>query len=189
MRQSMIREATPADVDQIVHVVNAAYRPVPGAEGWTHESVLVTGDRVTTEQVAHAIEHAQVLVALCDSHCVGCVQIEASGRVAHIGMLAVLPTYQTAGLGKELLAAAEQYAQLKLRAAVFELLVVAQRRELIDFYLRRGYEETSRHLTYPVEAGVGKPIHAEICLVVLRKCSGEPGTPTAGTPSRVTRDA
>lgn len=164
-----IRTAKVDDAAQIAEVVNAAYRPGPGQEGWTHESALVAGSRVTLEQVVEALAGSMVLVAFSESGVVGCVQIQAEEREAHIGMLAVLPSIQAAGLGKMLLAAAERYAVDSLQASLFVLHVVAERRELIDFYLRRGYRETGECEPYPVEAGVGNPLDADISLSILQK--------------------
>ena len=86
-----IRIAETNDAAQIVDIVNAAYRPGPGQEGWTHESALVAGSRVTLEQVIEALAGSTVLVAFSESGVDGCVQIQAKDREAHIGMLAVLP--------------------------------------------------------------------------------------------------
>lgn len=169
MEPVLLRRAAIEDAPHIVTVVNSAYRPAPGEEGWTHESALVTGSRIDLEQVYQAIESSTVLVAFYGFQLVGCVQIQAKGIESFIGMLAVLPSNQTAGLGKKLLAEAESYAQSHLSAQRLVLLVVTDRRELIDFYVRRGYEETGEFVAYPTNSGVGKPLSSDARLAVLHK--------------------
>lgn len=164
-----VRPATLNDVAEITEVINTAYRPSPGSGGWTHESALVGGNRVIPEQVHQAIESSRVLVAAYPSGLTGCVQIQITGREAHIGMLAVSPSVQMSGIGKRLLAEAEYHAKLNLGAEVSILLVVERRRELIEFYLRRGYTETGKLHPYPVDAGVGSPLEPATYLAELRK--------------------
>lgn len=171
MEQISVRKAATEDAEHIVALVNAAYRPAPGSEGWTHEAALVTGSRIDLGQILRTLESSTVLVAVRGSQLIGCVQIQAQGQESHIGMLAVLPSAQTAGLGKKLLAEAECYAQAGFGAQLFVLLVVAERRDLINFYVRRGYEETGEYQPYPIEAGVGTPVDPNACLAVLHKSS------------------
>ena len=74
-------------------------------------------------------------------------------------------------LGRSLLAKAESIATSIFGAELFVLLVVAERRELIDFYLRRGYKETRNFRAYPVETGVGTPFNPNARLAVWHKSS------------------
>lgn len=171
MDKILFRLAETKDAETIVAIVNAAYRPAPGSEGWTHESALVSGSRTDLAQVCQAIEVSIVLVAVHGAQLVGCVQIQAKEQASYIGMLAVLPSVQSLGLGKKLLAEAERYAQSSFGAQLFVLLVMADRRALIQFYLRRGYEETGEFQAYPVGAGVGTPLSPDARLTVLRKRS------------------
>jgi len=115
MRQFSIREAVKQDIEHIVEVVNAAYRPAPGSEGWTHEAALVSGNRTNMEQVAQALRDSKILVAICGSKLAGCVQIQPEGPEVHIGMLAVLPSFQAMGLGKSLLMEAELITVFEVR--------------------------------------------------------------------------
>lgn len=164
-----IRKAQTEDTARIVELVNSAYRPVPGTEGWTHETALVSGARVQSAHVAQALESSTVLVGVLDSRLVGCVEIQTKGKEAYIGMLAVQPALQAGGLGKQLLAEAEQYAEEHLGAEQFALVVIASRTELLQFYIRRGYTETGEQLAYPLDSGVGNPKANAMALTVLRK--------------------
>lgn len=169
MPQVQIRKAELTDTDNVTQLVNRAYRPATGSEGWTHESAMVSGDRITPQKVAAAIQAGTVLVADTDHDLVGCVQVEVTDRIAHIGMLAVDPLLQTAGIGKKLLTRAEELARHSHNAQVGVLVVIAARKELLAFYQRRGYSITGENSTYPTDAGVGTPHKEAMVLASLRK--------------------
>ncbi|TVP57907.1 MAG: GNAT family N-acetyltransferase [Halomonadaceae bacterium] len=167
-----VRVATLDDAEGIAGLVNRAYRPEPGAQGWTHESGLVTGARIQVGALQRSLQETAVLLAFSGDELIGCVQVEGKQgkeKEAHVGMLAIAPAWQTGGFGKRLLAAAEAYGAGVLGVQVFVLIVIASRRELIEFYLRRGYRETGESLPYPVAANVGTPLDPATALTVLRK--------------------
>jgi ribosomal protein S18 acetylase RimI-like enzyme len=85
-------------------------------------------------------------------------------------MLAVDPSLQTSGIGKLLLAHAEELAVQTFNAQVGVLVVIAARTELVEFYLRRGYSKTEEWSQYPIDAGVGTPEKEAMLLTTLRKC-------------------
>lgn len=172
MHTYYFRTAISADAPHISALVNAAYRPAAGAEGWTHESALIAGQRTNPAQVTDLLHspHGAVLLA-CDAQqqIHGCVHIEAHQDQAHIGLLAVTPTLQGSGLGKQVLARAEHYAAEHFAATQLLLTVVQARQELRAFYLRRGYRPSGEIHRYPVNAGVGQPHAGELLLEVLIK--------------------
>lgn len=169
MEEVQITKAELVDAEAIARLVNQAYRPAEGGEGWTHESELVSGIRVDVEAVLLAIQSSRVLVGSIGQEPVGCVQIEMKGNAAHIGMLAVDPSRQAGGIGKLLLERAEQFAVLEKGAEFALLAVITERTELIEFYIRRGYSPTGEQLPYPVDTGVGVPVKEAMPLVVLKK--------------------
>lgn len=171
MNQLQIRKATIEDVVEIAGLVNGAYRPQPGYEGWTHESSLVSGERINANQVADLLSDSVILAGLHCSKIVACIQIMSEGNDAYIGMLAVEPDRQTFGLGTMMLMEAETYAKSSLGATEFMLVVIRARNELVEFYRRRGYQETGKRLAYPMNSGFGEPRNAELDLIVLRKSS------------------
>lgn len=171
MNIDSFRVAVPADAPAIATLVNAAYRPADGNGGWTHESAFISGDRTTATQVRAAMsrDDSAVLLGLTDDRTVACVQVEHEGSHCYIGMLAVLPALQGAGIGKEMLAHAERYAVAHCQANEARMLVVSARSELIAFYLRRGYVPTDTTMPYPSAAGVGRPRRDGITIQVLAK--------------------
>src|SRR4051812_3214814 len=103
MSKLNFRIASVNDAEAIARLVNAAYRPLPEAGGWTHESNIVSGNRTSAAQVEALINQSVVILVAHGSTVVACVHIESKDNEAHIGMLAVEPTLQAAGVGKLLL--------------------------------------------------------------------------------------
>lgn len=159
------------DAPAIATLVNEAYRPKDGRGGWTHESSLISGSRIDARQVEALIArpNSAILIAKQQTDIVACVHIEKEGTNAHIGMLAVSPSFQGTGIGKQLLAHAEETAAARFLPARFVMAVVSLRSELLAFYIRRGYKPTGETLPYPVDANVGSPIDGTLKLEVLHK--------------------
>jgi len=126
---------------------------------------------MTAEQVAELLVRpdSMILVSLEQDEIIACAHIEKHGHSCHIGMLAVQPTLQATGVGKQMLVFAEQFAKSHFSAEKFVMQVMSSRIELIDFYLRRGYHKTGVLLDYPIAAGVGVPIYPGLTLERLEK--------------------
>ena len=169
-----MRVATAADAEEIAGLVNRAYRPAPGLEGWTHESALVAGPRTSAEMVRALQRRGSAVLVLCRAgRIVACVHVEAKpsehGAAAYIGMLATEPVEQAIGLGKRMLACAEEYAVAEFGARVFRMSVLVSRPELLAFYLRRGYVRSGALEGFPDDAGAGAPRVAGLLLETLVK--------------------
>lgn len=182
------RIANEFDAKAIAEVVNRAYRPEPGAAGWTHESDLVSGNRTSAIQVTETLAklNSVILVGLKNSEIVACVHVEKEGGNSHIGMLAVNPAVQAVGAGKQMLTSAEKYATEVFCAEKFIMVVVSSRSELISFYRRRGYQQVGTVMDYPLSAGVGIPKNSALKIEVLEKRSNiafERDAPKVARPS------
>lgn len=168
--QPLLRKAREADVEAIASLVNRAYRPTGQEHGWTHESDLVAGRRISAPQLlAMLTPRSEVLILEMDARIVACAHVKASSSDACIGMLATEPELQAQGLGSRMLRCAEQYAATQFQATAFLMSVVSQRPELLAFYARRGYVRTGGALPYPVGTDVGAPRVAGLALIALRK--------------------
>lgn len=125
-----IRAAGTDDAEVLARLVNTAYEV---------EQFFVDGDRTNAEDIRAEMTHGTFLVAASpDGHLDGCVYVSARDATGYFGMLAVAPDAQRRGLGRRLIAAAEDW----LRAAprdVVHILVVNLREDLIAFYERLGY--------------------------------------------------
>ena len=165
------RMACSPDAEAIAQLVNKAYRPEAGVSGWTHESDLVSGSRTRISQIEAILSmpDSVIIVGFKGSEIVSCVHVEKDQSHSHIGMLAVNPVLQGAGLGKQMLAQAESYASENFASEKFIMGVVTSRAELIAFYLRQGYQKTGLITDYPESAGVGIPKHAGLKVEILEK--------------------
>lgn len=137
-----IRPATPADAAALQPLVQGAYRGEAARGGWTHEADLLDGERISDEEIAALLADPaeRLLVAEDDGRVVGCVRVgERGGGLAELGLLAVEPARQTAGIGAALIGAAEALARDTLGATLIEMTVIDSRAELIAYYTRRGY--------------------------------------------------
>jgi GNAT superfamily N-acetyltransferase len=121
------------DAEAITSLINSAFRLA--------ESFLIDRDRIDRESVHSLLVKGNFLVATDKSVLVGCVYVEPRGERAYLGLLAVEPQRQNAGLGSKLMKAAEEYCT-QAGCRFMDLRIVNVRRELPSFYQRRGYIET-----------------------------------------------
>lgn len=163
------RPATANDAAAIARLVNAAYRPGDDSTSWTHESHLIAGTRTSAAQVESLLRQSHIIVGSIGNELVSCVQIEAHGPEAYIGLFAVAPERQGAGIGSATLAEAEAYAASLDSVERFAMLVVSARAELVAFYCRRGYVDSGERRDYPAGLGVGTPRGGRLDLAVLHK--------------------
>ena len=173
------RSATAADADGVVALVESAYRGDTSRVGWTTEADLLGGQRTDREEVDSLLARADVSLILASARepraqapdqlvgCV-CVRFEADAR-AIIGMFAVRPELQGAGLGSALLGEAERVARERgVRSA--EMTVLEQRPELLAWYGRRGYLPTGETEPFPYDnPRFGLPRRKDLRFSVLEK--------------------
>ena len=145
------RTATPEDVPAIVALVESAYRGDSGRRGWTTESDLLDGRRTDEADVGALIARPDSRIVLLerDDRLLGSCHVERHGETAYFGMFAIDPTQQTSGLGKLLLAEAENIAREEWGCGLMEMTVIVQRAELIAWYERRGYRRTGTYKPFP----------------------------------------
>jgi GNAT superfamily N-acetyltransferase len=101
------------------------------------------GDRLQGDSEFDALwERGTFLVKEADGTLAGCVYVEPRGERAYLGLLSIVPARQGTGLGKQLNAAAEQYAR-EQGCRWMDLRVVSPRAEqLLPVYRKLGYVET-----------------------------------------------
>jgi ribosomal protein S18 acetylase RimI-like enzyme len=147
------RLARKNDADSIVKLVNSAYRGDSSRAGWTTEADLLTGVRVQAEDVKELIETEGSMILLCiqNSEIVGSVNLLKTEDKAYLGMFAVNPLLQGAGIGKQFMQAAEALVKKEWHSTAMWMTVITSRHELIAYYERRGYQRTGRFVPFPAE--------------------------------------
>ncbi|MCK5830047.1 MAG: GNAT family N-acetyltransferase [Methylococcales bacterium] len=163
-----LKQANIDDAEEINSLINLAYR---GNDGWTKETDIVEGERSNIEDVNYLIknQNTYLLTAKTDGDLVACICIEEKENKAYIGSFAVSPDQQNIGVGKKILELAEKYASKKLGVTEFVMVVISQRKELIEFYERRGYKRTGKIDNYPVYLNVGVPSVKGLTIEYLAK--------------------
>ena len=195
-QQLMFRNATLADVSAVVELVESAYRGEASRAGWTTEADLLDGQRTDEIEIREIIcgthsrirlaEQSPAAVQILDqiqahtpsqeralphaASLVGCVRIENAGDAGYIGMVSVLPTLQSAGIGRQLLHEAERVIRDELRLPRARMTVIGQRDTLIAWYQRRGYSLTGKQEKFPYgQPRAGTPRRDDLYFEVLEK--------------------
>jgi ribosomal protein S18 acetylase RimI-like enzyme len=127
-----IRNAGKSDVEPIVRLVNTAFLV---------EQFFVERDRTNPEMIRGLMEKGRFLLAEEGPSLAGCVFVELRGERGYLGMLSVDPARQRRGLGRQLMAAAENYFR-EAGCRFSDLLIVNVRTELLTMYRQLGYVET-----------------------------------------------
>jgi GNAT superfamily N-acetyltransferase len=144
--------AQPKDVVALRALVEKCYRGDSAKQGWTHEADLLDDERTSEAELATVIANAEarILLATIDGKLAGTVTITNLGRGrAYLGMLCVDPDLQAEGLGRALIADAEDTAVEVFGANVMEMTVIDARPELIAYYERRSYARTGEKRPFP----------------------------------------
>jgi GNAT superfamily N-acetyltransferase len=177
------------DVAPLLALVTSAYRGEQSRAGWTTEADLLDGQRTDAPAIARIVTGRDSLILVAESpdvesgaagpglagaarpsSIVACCQLERRGPGAYFGMFAVRPTAQAGGIGSALLAEAERYALEAWGAAQLEMQVIAQREELIAWYVRRGYRPTGATKPFPYgDERFGLPKRSDLAFTVLAK--------------------
>lgn len=171
MNPLQFRKAVLEDAGTVAELVNSAYRGDYSRRGWTTEADLLDGRRTDAKEIVRLIglPDSLVLVCLDGSRLLVSVHIEKAGEHAHLGLFAVDPGFQGRGLGKQMLAYAENVARQELRVSKIVLSVISLRRELIAFYERHGYQCSGEIAPFPVNPALWTPKVEGLQLVKLQK--------------------
>ncbi|KAK4159615.1 acyl-CoA N-acyltransferase [Cladorrhinum sp. PSN259] len=150
------RIATPSDAPAIQPLVQSAYRGESSRKGWTTEADLLSGNRIDVAGITAKITAPNSAVILAyapeENRLIGCCEVlQKSSDVAYFGMFAVDPTRQAGGVGRQVLAYAEEHARLTFGVKKMEMSVIEVRKELIAWYMRRGYKDSGIRGEFPAE--------------------------------------
>lgn len=171
---SSLRRATSADAAAIVALVERCYRGEASRAGWTTEADLLDGHRTDLQEILRALATPNTSIWLLDGveeGVLGSVRLDFDPRDASVllGMFAIEPTRQNQQLGRKVLAAAEDRMRA-LGATLGRMHVLVQRHELLAWYVRRGWRQTTTHVPFPYdEPHHGLPRRDDLEFVVLEK--------------------
>nr|WP_315158222.1 GNAT family N-acetyltransferase [uncultured Flavobacterium sp.] len=166
----MITQATIADAAELSALINSAYRGEASKKGWTTEANLLEGTRTSEEELTTIISSPNhyLLKFTSNEKIIGSVLLIAKNEALYLGMLTVSPELQNGGIGKQLLAVAEEHAR-SLGLNAIQMTVIGIRKELLNWYLRKGYEDTGKREPFPFGEGDKALTSAPLDFMVLEK--------------------
>ncbi|MTH14432.1 GNAT family N-acetyltransferase [Flavobacterium sp. LC2016-01] len=146
----MISKATLADISALNILINSAYRGESSKKGWTTEAHLLEGKRTDEQEMTAIFQDSKntILKFTEDDKIIGSVLLVEKGQQLYLGMLTVSPELQNSGIGKKLLAEAENHAK-SLGLSSIIMTVISVREELIAWYKRHGYVDTGEREAFP----------------------------------------
>jgi GNAT superfamily N-acetyltransferase len=124
-----IRFAEQPDLPNLMALINKAFLV---------ETFFIQGDRLTTDDTRAWFQKGRFLLAEENNALAGVIYVELRGDRSYFGLLSVDPTRQKSGLGRRLIAAAEEFAR-EMGAHHMDITVVDLRTELPPFYRKLGY--------------------------------------------------
>ncbi|KAF5702033.1 murein transglycosylase [Fusarium mundagurra] len=182
------RPATPQDVIPLRALIMSAYRGPDSRAGWTTEADLLADERISPTDLLAKITDPNGAVILAftsspsssgtstpegdsDPRLVGCCEVvQKDSERAYFGLFAVSPKLQAGGIGKQVLAHAENYAVRNWGTKIMTMWVIWTRKELIEWYIRRGYVKTGEKSPFPYEGLVnGKALRDDLYFDHLEK--------------------
>ncbi len=123
------RFAVESDLPAIIALVNQAFQV---------EAFFILRDRLSPEDAREYFTNGRFLLAEENGALAGCVYVELRGDRCYLGLLSVDPARQKTGLGRRLVAAAEEFGR-EMGTHHMDLTVVNLRTELPPFYEKLGY--------------------------------------------------
>lgn len=126
----------------MTHVIARPYQHPQDWEGWkrVNETTGLFDPRIDTPEALQTIAEQEsthaALVAEADGNIVAIAALEMVGSWAHIWRLAVLPEYQSRGVGTQMLQETEQYLQQQ-GCTEWQLLALSDHAE--EWYKRHGF--------------------------------------------------
>ena len=146
----MITKATLEDIPALTILINSAYRGETSKNGWTTEAHLLEGKRTDEQEMTEILLDPKntILKYTENNEIIGSVLLVQKEHQLYLGMLTVSPELQNSGIGKKMLAEAENQAKaLELSSII--MTVISVREELIAWYKRHGYVDTGEREIFP----------------------------------------
>ncbi|OTA02862.1 GCN5-related acetyltransferase [Trichoderma parareesei] len=172
-RNLQFRSATPEDAVQLQQLVQSAFRAEDSRPDWTGNAELASSFKIGVEEILPKIFNPDnvVLMAL-DENDTLVASIEVAKRdnnTGRLSMIAVDQRFQQNGVGRLLLAYAEDYCRQTWNTTRFSLDALSSRKALIEWYIRRGYRKTGETTPFPRERFSNLDLPDELCFIEMEK--------------------
>lgn len=167
------RTATPEDATQLQQIVELAFRTEDTRSDWTDNLGISSDFRIDTKEILAMITKPEsVMLMATDDKGTLLGTIGTSKRDANharLFMLAVDHTRQCGGVGRQILEYAEGYAARTWGVTTLCLNALSNRKQLIAWYVRRGYKETGDTSPFPRERHEGLVLPDDLCFIEFEK--------------------
>lgn len=166
-----------SDINELVTLVNSAYRGESSKKGWTTEANLLEGElRTDAAALSEMMDKPGAVVLKYTSpggSITGCVYLHKQDRGLYLGMLTVSPLLQAGGIGRQLMQAAETHA-LQVGCSAIFMNVISLRSELIAWYERLGFYKTGETKPMATDHRYGVPVQPLEFLIMEKKIVAGP---------------
>ncbi|KAI6785472.1 uncharacterized protein J7T54_007115 [Emericellopsis cladophorae] len=147
------RTATVDDAEELRQLIEAAFRAEDSRDGWVDDLGLGSGFRLELDVVLGIINDSDSAMQMAfddNGTLLGTVTVaqreQGRGMIFH---LAIQQQHQQGGLGRKILAYAEDYGQQRWGITRVGLNALSTRTLLISWYMRRGYVKTGETTPFP----------------------------------------
>jgi len=171
----ILHDAVEADYAEIIDLANVAYRKTGPGSSWNSETGLIEGQRLNEsllreEFAKKPTAHLLVYRDASDGPLLGTVWLEPKDLTTwYLGLLTVRPDQQDRGLGKTILATAEDFVR-EHGGTRIRMTVLFIRETLIAWYQRRGYILTGETEPWHYDdERFGKALRDDLYFVVMEK--------------------
>lgn len=165
-------------INELIELINSAYRGEKSKVGWTTEADLLDGQRIDANLLKELMEKEDSTILIAqeegeeEGEILGCVHIEKHGNKMYLGMLTVKPALQNEGIGKKLMEETEAFADF-WDCTKTQITVISVRNELIAWYEKCGFKKTGETKPFPYgDERFGVPKRKDLEFLVMEKPSG-----------------
>ncbi|AXK49408.1 GNAT family N-acetyltransferase [Aliarcobacter trophiarum LMG 25534] len=159
------------DKEEVVKIINEAYRGELKGNAWTGEAHLLSGIRIDIDMLNEYLKekNTKTFIAKNNNQVVATIQAKLEDNTIYIGLFAVDPNIQASGVGRRLLEFTELETSKIWKIKSFVMEVISSRTELRDYYIRRGYQNTNSYIEFPRSEKWSSNKQEELKLLVLKK--------------------
>ncbi|CAG8908381.1 unnamed protein product [Penicillium egyptiacum] len=176
MNELNFRAATEDDAAQLQQLVECAFRAEDSRKGWTDDLGLSSSFRLDVQEVLAMITKPDSVMLMATDNqntLVGSIGTsKRSENQARLFMLAVDTSQQCGGIGRQVLAYAEDYCRRTWGVTTLGLNALSNRQQLISWYSRRGYKMTGETTAFPREKFENLVLPGDLCFVEFEKVVG-----------------
>ncbi|RSM10864.1 hypothetical protein CEP52_003344 [Fusarium oligoseptatum] len=173
MANLQFRIATPDDAPQLQQLIQAAFRAEDSRKDWVGDAELAANFCISVDEVLPKITSpdSEMIMAFDDNGALaGTVGVfHRNDDLARLFYLAVDQTLHRGGIGRQVLEYAEGYCQRTWGVKKLGLDALTLRKELISWYMRRGYVPTGEITPFPVDKLNGRALPEGLGFVEMEK--------------------